>query len=116
MIEWATGVNKLIRRNTDGEFGEGVILEETRSGKKKSRPANQLTPDTFNVEMQFKKDEFITFRNWWKVNLRKGVLTFSFPDIFTKLTNKEYRILGKPSWSNPSADIFIVKMEWEEVE
>ena len=115
MIEWATGVNKLIRRNTEGDGAEGVILEPTRCGTKQSRPANQLAPDTFNVEMQFKKDEFVTFRNWYKVNLRKGALTFSFPDIFTKLTNKEYRIVGGYHWSNPSADIFIVTMNWEEV-
>ena len=115
MINWAVGVNKLIRRDTTGHISEGVILDTTRCGKKQSRPSSQLAPNTYSIKMMFNRNEFLTFKTWYEVSLRRGALTFSFPDIFTSLTEKEYRIVGGYNWDNPSAEIFNVTMEWEEV-
>ena len=115
MINWPVGVNQRIKRDSNGHGSSGVVIDKTRCGKKQSRPSEQLNPDTYAISMMFRKNEFVTFKNWFKTSLRRGALTFAFPDIFTKQSNTEYRIVDGYDWENPSADIFIVTMEWEEV-
>lgn len=115
MIDWAEGVNKQIKRGSNWELPSGVILEETRSGKRKSRPAEQLLPKPFSVDMIFSYNEYLIFEAWFTTKLRNGALTFKFPDVITGLVDREYRIIGNPSFDNPSGKLIKCSMEWEEV-
>ena len=115
MIEWNPDINKQIKRGTGWKLPLGVILENTRSGKKKSRPANQLEGKIFDIQMIFSYEEYLLFENWYTINLRNGAETFSFPDVFNSLVNKEYRIVSTPTFSNESGKVIKCSMQWEEV-
>lgn len=115
MIDWPQDVNKEIKRETDWEIPNGTIREETRCGKTKTRPSEVLAPKVYNVSMQFDYAEYLTFQNWYEINLRHGALSFAFPDIFTGLVDREYRIVSGINGSNQSGKIIRVNMEWEEL-
>ena len=65
--------------------------------------------------MLFSYEEYLIFEAWFTINLRNGALTFSFPDVITGLVNREYRIIGNPSFDNSSGKIIKCNMEWLEI-
>lgn len=119
MINWASNVNTKARRETNGTVPVGVIADQTRCGRKRFRPANQLAPRKFSVVMKFNYDEFVRFENWFANDLMHGALTFAFPRIngndSTDLV--EYRFVdgSSYSWENTSGKMITVSMEWETV-
>lgn len=115
MIEWPDGVNTKILRESEWDVPSGMIREKTRSGKDETRPGKQLKPNQYDIEMHFNKNEYLIFHAWYESTLRKGALSFSFPDIITKLVDREYRIPEGYHGKNVSGDIIVVTMLWEEV-
>ena len=118
MTEWPQNVNKKIRRGTDWDVSVGVIADQTRSGKRKVRSAHSLVPNVFNVTMRFTVDEYKTFINWFKNDLRKGALPFSFPRVDSDGEKKTVYIFASDSalrFSNPSGKVIEAHFVWEEV-
>ena len=118
MIAWADGVRQKVLRESTWTTPLGVIADETRCGRKKTRPALSLQPTKFNVSMQLPYSEYVIFKNWFRTSLRMGALSFGFPEI--DVVNGdivEYRFVAgtEPQYSNPSGNIVKVTMEWEEV-
>ena len=120
MVQWASGVNTIIRRSgsTWNEV-EGFIEDESLSGKTKRRIAHSMGKRPFSVVMQFSFSEYETFTQWYNETCRRGAYSFSFPQIDKTGTvqNKEYRFAqgGQPSYSNPSSTTIDCTMTWEEV-
>lgn len=115
MIDWPANVNKDVKRGSNWGSALGVISEDTRCGKPKTRPSNQLEGDSFSVEMLLTKTEYIQFDNWFKQSLRRGTLSFAFPDIVTREVDKEYRIVQPPHYENTSGVLIRCTMGWIEV-
>lgn len=112
MIAWPTDVNTIIRNETTGGFGDGLIIDEVECGKKKTRLRSTMVPDAFSVFMIFTVSEFEIFTHWYKYLLRFGARTFQFPKIAgTGLA--EYRIIPSPSWAQFGSDTVKVTMTWE---
>lgn len=115
---WPEGVRKRVMRDTTWEIPISVIADETRCGRKKVRPANQLAPDIFNVSMNFTYEEYVIFKNWFKTTLRRGAISFMYPAIDEiNGLDVEYRFVPGSSIQpdNPGGKIVHVPMQWEEV-
>ena len=118
MIAWPDGVNTVVLRETTGSIPVGVIADETRCGRKRTRPANQTAPRVFSVVMKFSYQEFIIFENWFLNDLRNGALSFAFPrinGIEKELTEYRFSPGTNYEWENPSGKIIKVNMQWETV-
>ena len=118
MIAWANGVNTKVRRGSSGQVPVGVLADKTRCGRKKTRPANQLEPKSFNVEMLFSLEEFRRFRDWFDVACMRGAISFAFPRIDDNTGDMvEYRFVPNTSysWSNETGRLVKVSMQWETV-
>lgn len=119
MVYWADGVNTKIRRDSSGTVPVGVTADETRCGRKRTRPSNQLAPRSFSVTMLFTYTEFQLFESWFANDTRHGAISFAFPRINgTSSTDLvEYRFVPDSSytWENTSGQIIKVTMEWETV-
>lgn len=113
MIGWPIGVNQTILDDTNGSLGNGIISDTMRSGKKKTRLLSTTSPEVFSVSMKFTREEFEIFRAWYKINLRMGALSFSFPKI-AGTGDAEYKILPSPAWSQLTPRLVKVTMTWEE--
>lgn len=100
---------------------EGYIEDTTRSGKGKRRGALRQAKRPFNVRMNFSYAQYVAFRNWYKNEDKKGLLSFGFPNLdrvgHDTTDIKEYQFAkgGSPKYSNPSAKIIQCTMTWEEV-
>lgn len=117
MIAWPAGVNARARRGTSGQSPVGVKADETRCGRKKTRPSSQLAPKTFDVQMVFTLEEFRLFRAWFDGPCMRGAMSFAFPRIDDDTGDPvEYRFAAGSSWSwsNESGRIVRVTMQWEE--
>lgn len=115
---WPEGVRKRVLRDTTWDMPVCAIADETRCGRRKVRPATQLTPDTFNVSMNFTYEEYLLFKQWFKTTLRHGALSFLYPQIdAVNGNNVEYRFVPGSSVQpdNPGGKILHVPMQWEEV-
>lgn len=121
MINWAEGVNKRILRASSWETQTATVADETRCGRKKVRMSGNCQPQTFSVRMHMKLSEKKVFMEWFKESLFYGANTFAFPQVDAltgeSAENREYRFVpgSSISWSNVSADILEVSMQWEEV-
>lgn len=111
MISWPTGVNQTIINETTGGISEGIIKDSMRSGKAKRRMTSSSIPDTFNVAMLMTKAEWDIFEAWFKTSLRRGALSFAFPNITGTGTAEYYT--SAPSWSNVGGSILKISMTWE---
>ena len=117
MISWPTGVRMRALRETTWTTPLGVIADETRCGRKKTRPALSLQPMKFNVSMQFRYSEYVIFKNWFRQSLRNGALTFGFPELDAvdgEIVEYRFSPGTEPQYSNVSGNIVKVTMEWEE--
>ena len=117
MIAWPDEIRKRVLRDSTWDFASGTVADETRCGRRRVRPALQLQPDGFTVSMNMTHDEYMVFKYWYKVSLRKGALTFAYPQIDAiNGGNKEYRFVPstKPAFDNPGGKIVHVSMQWEE--
>ena len=117
MISWPAGVRMRVLRETTWTTPLGVIADETRCGRKKTRPALSLQPTKFHVSMQFPYSEYVIFKQWYRQSLRMGALSFGYPEIdATDGDIVEYRFTPgtEPQYSNVSGNIVKVTMEWEE--
>lgn len=115
---WPEGVRKRVLRETTWVMPICVIADETRCGKKKVRPSTQLAPDSFNVSMNFTYEEYVLFKSWFKTTLRKGAVSFMYPEIDAiNGQDKEYRFVPGSTIEpdNPGGKIVHVPMQWEEV-
>ena len=111
MIAWPSGVNQIIRNETTGGFGDGLITDSMRSGKEKVRQGTSTPADIFAVIMIFDRTEFDLFEVWYKVNLRYGAITFAFPKIAGSGL-AEYRIVPGVKWEQFGRDTVKVTMTW----
>lgn len=115
---WPEGVRKRVMRDTTWDIPINVIADETRCGRKKVRPANQLAPSVFNVSMNFKYEEYVIFKHWFKETLRSGAVSFMYPQVDAiNGLDVEYRFVPGSSIQpdNPGGKIVHVPMQWEEV-
>lgn len=115
---WPEGVRKRVLRDTTWDIPVGTIADETRCGRKKVRPANQLAPTSYNVSMNFKYYEYKIFLNWFKTTLRHGAVSFKYPAIDDIDGHEvEYRFVPGSTITpdNPGGLIVHVPMQWEEV-
>lgn len=122
-IEWADGVNKIIRRSgTSWTQPNGVIEDATRSGKPKRRLATSVGKTSYSVKMIFSLEEYDLFMTWWRKKCKYGLMPFYFPRVDamsgTTATEAVYQFVAgsTPSFSNPSGDRLEVTMNWEEFE
>jgi hypothetical protein len=118
MIAWPDGVNKKILRSSSWNLPLGVISDQMRSGKSKTRAGLVKSPMSLSVTMNMKLEEYLVFRNWFNNALRRGVFSFAFPQIDNNTgTIKEYRFAPDANISikNPSGDIIELSMQWEEL-
>ena len=118
-VSWSSEVNQKVLRNGNGwEEPETVIEDKTRSGKQKRRLYSSSEKRTFQVSFNFNMDEYNAFRTWVKYSIRKGALSFEFPQIDStdKTVMAEYRMKkgGFPKYSNESGTVINCKMVWEE--
>ncbi len=117
-VPWAEGVRKRVLRDTTWDIPVGVIADETRCGRKKTRPTTQLAPESFNVSMNFTLAEYKIFKNWFKTTLRNGAVSFLYPAIDdVNGEDVEYRFTPGSSIKpdNPGGLVVHVPMQWEEV-
>ena len=112
MIDWPTGVNKIIINETTGEWGDGLIRDKLRSGKEKVRLSTSTPYDTHPVVMIMTREELGIFESWYKNDLRRGAITFEFPTI-AGTGSSEYRIVPRVKWSQWGRDTVKVQMTWE---
>lgn len=116
---WPEGVRKrVLRDSTSWDIPVNVIADETRCGKKKVRPSAQLTPESYNVSMNFTHDEYKLFKAWFKNTLKCGAVSFLYPQIDDiNGQDVEYRFSPGSSLNpdNPGGKIVHVPMQWEEV-
>lgn len=111
-IGWALNVNKHIIDSTTLDLGEGVIENETETGKVDTYLKSSCVPEVINVTMDFdffEKDEdglteFDRFCRWFKYEHKYGSVPFEFPTIYR--TGEDalkklsiYRIKKSPSFS-----------------
>lgn len=120
MISWAIGVNtRVLRSGSSWNFINGVVEDETRSGKKKRRLLASMGNKQYSVNMRFSPTEYTLFKNWYENSCRYGFFSFQFPkiDSTNSLEMAEYRFVAgsEPSFSNPSGTIIECSMQWEEV-
>lgn len=118
MKSWPYDVPMKVARDTTWELPTGTVADETRSGRRKVRPANFLQPDTFAVSITVDYDKYIVLRNWFRNDLRKGALSFGYPrvdEIGGGIV--EYRFVPGTSisCSNPKGKKVKLSMQWEEV-
>ena len=113
-VQWATGVNQKIRRDTTWSEISGFITDETLSGKTKRRMAHSMAKRPFSVFMLFNYTEYALFKAWYQNTTKFGTLSFEFPTIDGTGTS-EYRFTNPPQYSNESGKIIRCSMDWEEV-
>jgi len=120
MITWPTYNGKrigLVLRSSTWDSAPGVIADQTRSGKFKTRANHVYLPDEFNIVMHMTLPEYRVFDNWWKNVCRKGVYTFEFPKINDNagvMVEYQFSPESKPSVQNTSGDNLEVSMHWME--
>lgn len=118
MISFPT-INYRVLRATTWEAPVGVIADQTRCGRKKRRPSNQLAPKVYSVTLRFKSlTDCNTFKAWFENDLYHGALSFSHPDLEgTSGTLKEYAFQAESSvsYSNTGGLVMQATMTWEEV-
>ena len=118
-IQWASGVNQLIRRDgTAWNNPANFIEDETRSGKRKRRLYATQSKRIYSIKMMFTHTEYVTFDAWFQNTLKYGLYPFEFPAIDKSINgNKLYRFTkdGEPQYSNPSGKFVSCSMKWEEV-
>ncbi len=119
MITWATLNGKMIGtilRSSSWNTEMGVIADQTRSGKMKTRIAHVNKPMRFTITMHMTLDEYRLFDTWFRLNCRKGFYTFAYPKVNDNSgTLVEYRFVPTSSFGivNTSGDNLEISMEWE---
>lgn len=81
MIAWPEGVNKYVLRESTWELPVGFIEDTTLSGKKKRRMASAQKPEVFKCVLHMTKQEYVWFKDWYKIACRQGTLSFALPRI-----------------------------------
>ena len=120
MIEWPKLNGKpvgLVLRDTTWESIPGIIADNTRSGKLKTRANHIKSPDEFKVVMHMTLPEYRVFDLWWRTICRKGAHTFGYPKINDN--NRaiiEYQFVpeSRIEKSNTSGDNLEITMQWME--
>jgi hypothetical protein len=118
MIDWPAGVNKRVLRQSSWGLPSGVIADQTRSGKYKTRAAHYRAPRTFSVVFHMTEAEYQLFVVWWETSCRRGALSFAFPRLDAKNeAPAEYRFAADQDIrvSNVNGDILELQMTWETV-
>lgn len=128
IIGWATNVNQRILDTTSLVHGEGGYVEDgDMAGRKNRRLTSYITPDIYNVTMDFnweEKDsngesEYDRFLKWFNYKHRRGVNPFEFPSIrkFKTSGSNEMARYKITSSLNASKSGFCMRvtMTWEEV-
>ena len=122
VVNWASGVNKIIRRSGTSWNGINAVVEDVAlSGRAKRRFSGSYAKRTFSVNMLFSLSEYNEFNLWYQKVCRQGFYPFYFPriDAITgeSAKNSVYRFVAgsAPSYSNPSGNMIEVTMNWEEV-
>lgn len=122
VIDWADGVNTLIRRSGTSWNGINAVIEDTTlSGRAKRRFRGSYAKRTFSVKMIFTLDEYRLFNEWYQNKCRLGFYPFNFPTIDAvsgsgaKTSVYRFAAGSPPSYSNPSGNRIEVTMSWEEV-
>ena len=115
-VQWKTGVNKIVRRDSTWSEIQGFISDPTLSGKQKRRMAHSMAKRPFQVVMLFNYTEYLLFSDWYQDDIKYGTLAFEFPRIDGN-GNAEYRFAdgGAPQYTNQSGKMIKVEMAWEEV-
>jgi len=83
-VSWPTINYKrigIVLNSSSWETPSGVIGDQTRSGKIKTRPNHIHAPKSFNITMHMTLDEYRVFKNWYENVCRKGARTFVYPII-----------------------------------
>ena len=117
-VPWCEGVRKRVLRDTTWDIPVCTIADETRCGRKKVRPATQLSPESFNVSMNMYHYEYKRFMEWFNTTLRRGAVSFMYPTIDDiDGHEEEYRFVPGSNISpdNPGGLIVHVPMQWEKV-
>lgn len=108
-----------VLRATEWDDHVGVIADQTRCGAKKTRPANQLNPEVYDVTLQFSNPDICnTFRTWFRSTLYHGALSFGFPklnDSSGTITEYRFQEDSKVHYSNTGGLVMQAQMTWEEV-
>jgi hypothetical protein len=118
-VAWPTiegqRIGKVLRSSTWG-LELGVISDQTRSGKSKTRAGHTQTPNQFSITIRFTLDEYRVFVDWFNNICRKGVNSFAYPQI-DDITGvlREYRITSASSVSNIAGHILDLQMGWEQL-
>jgi hypothetical protein len=120
MIAWPSYNRKLLGTvliASNWDVASGIIADQTRSGKLKTRASHIHTPDSFNITMHMTLPEYRIFDNWWKNVCRKGVYTFAYPKINDNTgVFVEYQFAPDTGIGikNTSADNLEISMSWME--
>jgi len=83
-VNWATLNDKRIGtvlNSSSWDTPLGIIADQTRSGKFKTRPNHIHAPKTFSITMHMTLEEYRVFRYWYENVCRKGAYTFTYPVI-----------------------------------
>ena len=118
MMQWPEGVRQRVARETTWDDPTGTVSDQTRCGRRKVRPALALQPESFKVTINLRYSEYIIFKNWFRRTLRRGALSFGYPQLDVSGGEiVEYRFVpgSSISYSNTSGRNVKATMEWEEV-
>jgi hypothetical protein len=121
MIAWPTYNGKPVGKvlaSSSWDTSLGIIADQTRSGKFKTRPNHIHIPDGFNIVMYMTLPEYRVFKNWWSNICRKGVYTFAYPQINDntgELVEYQFAPSTNIGIKNTSGDNLEIAMQWMEV-
>jgi hypothetical protein len=118
MIDWPSGVNQKVLRQSSWGLPTGVIADQTMSGNRNTRSAHRRKPRPFAVVLHMTEPEYRLFDHWWENACRRGAFTFAFPRIDAKngaLTEYRFSPDQDIRVSNVSGDTLELQMQWETV-
>jgi len=108
----------VLKDGTNWSEVTGFIDEDTRSGKSRRRFNHYMGCRKFTISMRFTPSEYTLFTNWYNDTLLRGFFSFYFPmvDSVGRTSNKIYRFVNAPSYTNTKYNYVDCNMTWEQVE
>jgi len=120
LIQWPTYNGKpigTVLRSTSWNIPNGIIADQTRSGKYTMRLAHIKKPKVFNITMHMTLPQYRVFEVWFETVCRKGLYPFWFPKVNDNTgVMKQYQFSHDADISptNTSGDNMELSMVWME--
>lgn len=114
-VAWPGSLQEYINESGFGiQFGESAITTDMDVGPPKKRARSTRSVDVYDCTITIHRNDYVTFRNFYKTELNQGVSRFNYDHPLTGVET-EFQFVSPPRIIPLGGEYFQVSMQWREI-